>query len=104
MTLNPRVNPIATPANGAMLKFLAVVVANTTYTKVNVITVSNKNALITLFSDGKVTLAEFQNQISNKLLLHQLLPQLFGHNMYNTPSLPSIFPATNRPTVTAGLT
>jgi hypothetical protein len=28
MTLNPRVNPIATPANGAILKFLDVVVAN----------------------------------------------------------------------------
>ena len=29
-TLNPSVNPIATPANGAILKFFEVVVANTT--------------------------------------------------------------------------
>ena len=57
MTLNPRVNPIATPANGAILKFLEVVVANTTYTRVNVMTVSNIKALVTLSSAGSVTLA-----------------------------------------------
>jgi ArsR family metal-binding transcriptional regulator len=55
--LNPRVKPIATPANDAILKFLEVVVA-ITYAKVNVITVSTINALIMLFSEGKVTLTD----------------------------------------------
>jgi len=30
ITLNPSVNPIPTPVNGAILKFFEVVVANTT--------------------------------------------------------------------------
>ena len=55
MILDPRVKPIATPANGAILKFLEVVVAMTIYTNVNVITVSNTKALIRLLSDGSYT-------------------------------------------------
>ena len=58
MTFKPSVKPIANPANGTVLKFLEVAVANTTYTSVNVITVSNTRVLTMLFSDGKDTLAD----------------------------------------------
>ena len=56
MKLNPRVNPIATPAKGAILKSLDLVVANTTYTRVNAMTVSKINALIAFPSLGGTTL------------------------------------------------
>ena len=58
ITLNPRVKPMAIPANGTILKFFEVVVANTTYTNVNVITVSKIRALTMLSSEGNVTLAD----------------------------------------------
>jgi hypothetical protein len=59
MTLNPTVNPIARiPTEDAILFLEWCIVVNITYTTVNVIIVSNINALLTLLSAGSVRLAD----------------------------------------------
>lgn len=45
---------------GAILKFLAVIVTDTIYNNVKVITVYSQNTLITLPSDDRVTLADIE--------------------------------------------
>ncbi len=60
MTLNPNVNPIATPVKEKIQLFLSEVIHKTTNTNVNDITTSVMKVLITFSSEGMVTLFEIE--------------------------------------------
>jgi hypothetical protein len=104
MTLNSTVNPIARSQTGYAILFLGwCIVVNIKYTRVNVIIVSNINALLTLLSGGSVRLADISLANIEYTTAAPITAPNIWHAINIAAYIARIFPVTSNAIVTARL-